>query len=77
MFDSFTHNLGSLKTYKGSRVEGWNVSYNNSHKTGKARYVVDAEFEKGSAEIKVGLVLHDDQWQIESFWVNSEALMRD
>jgi hypothetical protein len=42
--------------------------------TGK-RISAQATFQKGEATIKLGLIKHDDQWQILSFHVDSPALV--
>jgi uncharacterized RDD family membrane protein YckC/energy-coupling factor transporter ATP-binding protein EcfA2 len=39
------------------------------------QYTAKATFEKGEASIKLGLIKHGDQWQIQSFNVNSPALV--
>ena len=38
-------------------------------------YTAKATFEKGEASIKLGLIKHGDQWQIQSFDVDSPALV--
>ena len=38
--------------------------------------MVDAQFEKGNAEIQIGAVKNGAQWRIEGFHINSSTLMR-
>jgi uncharacterized RDD family membrane protein YckC/energy-coupling factor transporter ATP-binding protein EcfA2 len=40
-----------------------------------AQYTAKATFDKGEASIKLGLIKHGDQWQIQSFDVDSPALV--
>jgi hypothetical protein len=40
-----------------------------------AQYIAKATFQKGEANIKLGLIKHGDRWQISSFRVESEALV--
>lgn len=39
------------------------------------QYTAKATFEKGEASIKLGLIKHGDQWQIQSFDVDSPGLV--
>jgi hypothetical protein len=41
-----------------------------------ASYTVEAQFEKGVAEIRIGAVKDGSQWRIEGFHIDSAALMR-
>jgi hypothetical protein len=66
--------LGSLQ--KCEPAEGQAVM-SVTPQTGKmvsAQYTAKAKFEKAEATIKLGLIKHDDQWQILSFYVDSPAL---
>ena len=70
------HRLGALKTYDGCKGE---ATINYTPKEGKvitAAYLGHATFENGEAEIKVGLIQEDGGWKIQSFHVDSPALMQ-
>ena len=41
-----------------------------------ARYTAKTTFENGPAAVNVGLIEHEGQWQILSFYVNSQALLK-
>jgi hypothetical protein len=68
--------LGPMKSYDGAQGDS-NMSVMSA--TGfqvTARYVVNATFQNGKAEILVMLTLVDGQWQILGFRVNSPLLMK-
>ncbi|HEX4328265.1 MAG TPA: hypothetical protein VH105_15695 [Burkholderiales bacterium] len=67
--------LGDLKNYKGSRGQ---ANMNFDIKKGRivsATYVAKADFEKGPAEILLVLIMHDGDWEVAGFRVNSPALL--
>ena len=67
--------LGRLKQYKGARGGSF-VGYDlKKGKVVTARYVAQADFEQGRAEILLSLVKRDGDWQITEFRVNSPQLM--
>ena len=75
LFVWFADRLGPLKEYKGSQGEAV-LSY--TAKDGKiltGSYAVQADFEKGPADIQVRVVLHGDKWQILLFKVNSDRFL--
>jgi hypothetical protein len=68
--------LGPLKSYDGATGDA-NLNFMSS--TGlqiTARYVVNATFQNGHAEILVTLIEENGQWEILGFRVNSPVLMR-
>jgi hypothetical protein len=68
--------LGKLKRYVGSRGDA-NVSVTTQQgKVITGRYLVQAEFETGPAEIAVTLVKREGQWQIMGFRVKADVLMK-
>jgi hypothetical protein len=67
--------LGQLQ--KCEPAEG-QAAMSATTQTGKrisAQYTAKAKFQKGEATIKLGLIKHDDHWQILSFYVDSPALV--
>jgi len=80
IFD-FCRQLGKLEAYKGA-VGGWQTSANDTKemmrsgnlKFGKitlGNYVADADFERGSANIKVQIIRRDNQWLINSLTIST------
>jgi hypothetical protein len=56
--------LGDLKEYKGSAGNAnLTISFRHGYDI-TADYDADAEFESGSVEIQMSLILHGGQWQI-------------
>jgi hypothetical protein len=56
--------LGNLKEYKGSTGNAnLTISFRHGYEI-TADYDADAEFESGSVEIQMALILHGGQWQI-------------
>lgn len=75
-FDVFSHRLGALRTYHGSRGT---TQFFVSPQTGRiaaATYEAQATFENAEAVIQVRLLLHNGHWRIAAFQVNSDALIR-
>jgi len=74
LFLKFSNKLGKLKTYKGCKGDS-NVKINiSTPNIVTAKYIADAEFENGSAEIKVKLIQIDNKWQYLSIYVQSPLL---
>lgn len=62
--------IGKLKEYRGPEG-GANINVSSTHgKVITAGYVACPVFENGRAEIKVGLIKNEDEWQIEGFNVD-------
>ncbi|MBI3002222.1 MAG: hypothetical protein HYY54_01065 [candidate division NC10 bacterium] len=75
-FHVFSHRLGPLRTYHGSRGT---TQFFVSPQTGRiaaATYEAQATFENAEAVIQVRLLQRDGHWRIASFHVNSDALLR-
>ena len=58
--------LGSLKEYKGSRGES-GIHIGGQGKVITAEYVVEIDFEKGSATIFIQSVKENGEWKIRNF----------
>lgn len=76
LFEKCSRELGNLRTYDGSAGEANFGFAVNSGKVITARYLVKSTFEKGRADVAVGLIEHDGQWQLLSFYVNSPLLLK-
>jgi exoribonuclease R len=61
--------LGKLKEHKGSQGQAVISRILGKGTTISANYVIEAEFEAGSAKIFVRLIKYGDQWEIASFRV--------
>lgn len=61
--------LGRLKSYKISNENIFTPSFSIGSGGSKemAKYVLDADFEKGKAELKCNLVRVGDQWKVQYF----------
>ncbi len=68
--------LGTFKEYKGSTGQATMFVKPGQGEVISAQYVANAEFENGPSEIKISLIKHGDDWQIQGFHVNSKALMK-
>jgi len=76
LFEKCSRELGNLRQYDGSTGEAnFGFAINNG-KVVTARYVVKSTFEKGTADVAVGLIEHDGHWQLLSFYVNSPVLIK-
>lgn len=75
MFKLFAEKLGALKEYQGSEGDSL-VNFSSSGKVITANYIAKAAFEKADAQIRIGIVKHDEKWQLLEFRVNSDALMQ-
>jgi hypothetical protein len=66
--------LGPIKECKGSSGDSFiNFTPNGEQVTGT--YIVNADFEKGSAKLQIRIILHEDKWQLLLFNVNSDLLL--
>jgi hypothetical protein len=69
--------LGALEKYNGSKGQAFEDAYFSVKKKGKrsfeitARYVVEASFQNGNAEIKVDLTRENGDWKIYSLNIDS------
>ena len=62
--------LGKLKKYQGCKGDAI-ISTTAWHGSRIfAKYVVKAEFERGTVDIKVDLIKHGDQWQLAGLFLN-------
>lgn len=74
-FEAADDALGPLRAYRGARGEAV-ISFLDGGTRVSAKYIAEATFEKGDAEIQVLAVKHGDAWRIEGFHINSAALMK-
>lgn len=81
---SLCRQLGKLESYKGA-TGGWQSSKDekkelvkgSNEKFGKitlGNYVAEADFQKGSATIKVQVIRRDNQWFINSFTISTKGV---
>jgi type IV secretory pathway TraG/TraD family ATPase VirD4 len=75
LFDAFTIGLGPLVEYRGATGQSVVTAMIGSGTSRTANYLANARFQKGDAEIRIGLVKIDDRWMIQNFYVNSSALL--
>jgi len=66
--------LGPLRSYRGSRGEANMLFSMQKGRLTTAEYVASAEFERGSASVRVRLIRRGGQWQILQFYVDSPIL---
>ena len=78
-FAVLSEKFGKMQSYEGSDGQSY-VNYRVlSSRNGKvvtAIYTVKVVFDAGPAAIKVTLIKHSDQWQIECFNINSDVLIQ-
>jgi hypothetical protein len=74
-FDAARTALGPLVDYRGSSGQA-TLMLTNAGQRATANYNVRATFEKGDADIQVGLVKVGSHWRIEGFHIDSSTLMR-
>jgi hypothetical protein len=67
--------LGQLQKCEPAQGRAVMSATTQTGKRTSAQYTAKAEFQKGEATIKLGLIKHDDYWQILSFHVDSPALV--
>lgn len=68
--------LGPMKSYDGATGDANMSFFTGTGTQVTARYVVNATFQNGKAEILVVLIQENGQWEIQGFRVNSDALMK-
>lgn len=74
-FEAADDALGPLTAYRGARGEAV-ISFLDGGTLVTARYIAEASFTKGNAEIQVLAVKSGDAWRIDGFHINSAALMQ-
>ncbi len=74
-FDAAREALGRLVASRGGTGQAM-ISIVNATKVVTGNYTVHAQFEKGDADIQIGIVKDGSQWRIEGFHINSSTLMR-
>ena|ERR1700730_10482138 len=67
--------LGQLQKCEPAQGQSLMSATTQTGKRISAQYNAKATFQKGQATIKLGLIKHDDHWQILSFYVDSSALV--
>jgi hypothetical protein len=73
-FRSFS-SLGPLQKCEPAQGQATMSATAQTGKVISGQYTAKATFEKGEASIKLGLIKHGDQWQIQKFVVDSPALV--
>ena len=68
--------LGKLKEYQGSKGDSLMSYTTQNGKRITAKYVANALFENGTADINIQLIQHGGNWQILSFHVNSPIFLK-
>jgi nitrogen-specific signal transduction histidine kinase len=75
-FSALSRKLGKMRSYQECKGQSYvNISPQNG-KIVTAVYASKVIFENGSATITTTLIKHSDNWQIEGFDVNSDALLK-
>lgn len=74
-FDAARESLGRMVAYGGASGQAA-IMVSDKGRSVAANYTVKATFEKGSADIQVGIVKAGSHWEIEGFHVDSSTLMR-
>lgn len=67
--------LGHMTAHDGPRGQA-TIMVTNQGRRVAANYSVRATFERGDADIQIGIVKDGAQWRIEGFHINSSTLMR-
>ncbi len=75
LFDALSTGLGPLIEYRGAKGQATVLATIGSGTVRSANYVASARYQKGEAEIRIGLLKVDDRWMIQGFYVNSNALL--
>jgi hypothetical protein len=68
LFTALYAELGQLREYKGAAGESW-IHVNNGVKTITMKYLAEAVFTKGSAQIAIQGIKEADGWKLLSFYV--------
>jgi hypothetical protein len=74
-FDAARESLGRLVAARGATGQA-TISVVNAVRSVTANYMVHAQFEKGDADIQIGVVKNGSHWRIEGFHIDSSTLMR-
>ena len=72
LFATFSKKLGRLKDYKESKGDAL-IKVSPKGKIITASYIAQLAFEKADAEVKIGLIQHNEKWQLLEFRVKSDA----
>lgn len=75
LFEAFATGLGPLVEYRGATGQATVVANIGGGTVRSANYLGNARYQKGDAEIRIGLVKIDGRWMIQNFYVNSNALL--
>ena len=75
LFDALSTGLGPLIEYRGAQGQATVLAMIGTGTVRSADYVASARYQKGEAEIRIGLLMVDDRWMIQGFYVNSNALL--
>jgi hypothetical protein len=68
--------LGPMKSYDGATGDANMVLFSGTGFQVTARYLVNATFQNGNAQIQVALIQEQGEWRILGFRVNSDLLMK-
>ncbi len=68
--------LGAMQHYEGSKGQAYLFFNYPQGKSVTAKYVADAKFEHGEANIQIQLVQTSGEWQIINFHVNSPIFLQ-
>jgi hypothetical protein len=74
MFHWFT-SLGRLQKCEPAQGQAGITVTPQTGKVISGEYAAKAKFDKGDATIKLGLIKHENRWQVLSLYVDSPALM--
>jgi hypothetical protein len=69
--------LGDLKECTPVQQAQWTSHVGTQGFVVLATYIDDCEFEKASGRVTMQLVRHGGTWQVNGFFLNSDALMSD
>ena len=78
-FTNFSHKFGKMQAYQGSKGTTYmndTVLLSHSGEVITAVYTAHVVFDAGPADVKVTLIRHGDEWQIEGFNINSDVLLK-
>lgn len=67
--------LGKFKEKKGLSIQLFSITHHVSSGQILGRYIVNADFERGPAEVKVAVIKEGTDWKILEFFINSEAFI--
>jgi hypothetical protein len=75
IFEAAKRALGPMQEYRGSKGQAL-IGFINGGKSISARYVATGDFQRGRANLRIGLIKQGDSWMIEGFHIDSPALMQ-